>query len=203
VTQEQFARIMKRNPSWFQKDGDGRDDVRNQDPREFPVEMVSWDDAVEFCRRLSELSAEKEARRVYRLPTEAEWEYACRAGSATEFSTGAALNVKQANVFERSSDEKSRPLDRSARVGSYAPNAWGFFDLHGNVFEWCSDWYDAGYYARAPAKDPSGPESGTARVLRGGAWCYLARHARSAARNAAAANFRSYFIGFRVATTPP
>lgn len=187
VTQEQFDKVMKRNPSWFQESGDGKDEVRDQKTPRLPVEMVSWEEAVEFCRRLSELPEEKEAGRVYRLPTETEWEYACRAGSSSAFAAGAALTARQANILDKVTGEPS--LQRTTAVGSYLPNAWGLFDMHGNVFEWCGE----------PVMDPSGPKKVLARVLRGGAWCYTSRHARSAARNGAAPDFRSYFTGFRVA----
>ena len=151
VTQGQFERVTGRNPSWFRPDGEGRAAVKDLATQQFPVESVSWSDADEFCRRLSELPEEKAAGRVYRLPTEAEWEYACRAGSADP-----VLTPKQANIDTR--DKTS--LQRPAPVGSYPPNAWGLFDMHGNVFEWCSDWYDAGDYAGGSVKDSAGAGEG-------------------------------------------
>jgi formylglycine-generating enzyme required for sulfatase activity len=107
------------------------------------------------------------------LPTEAEWEYACRAGTTTPYAFGDSLSTKQANFH----------ADRTCKVGSYAPNAWGLHDMHGNVREWTSDFYDENYYAGSPRKDPPGPATGTRRVLRGGAFNYVATSCRSACRH--------------------
>jgi len=127
--------------------------VVGQDTTRYPVENVSWEDAVAFSKKLSDLPAEKAAGRSYRLPTEAEWEYAARAGTRTVFPWGDSLSSKQANF-----DGK-----RTTTVGSYAPNPWGLYDTAGNVWEWCADWYATDYYAKAPASDPAGPSQGTLR----------------------------------------
>src|SRR5262249_4326336 len=138
-----------------------------------PVERVTWEEAVEFCRRLSHLPEEKAAGRAYRLPTEAEWEYACRAGTATPFAQGLSLSGAQANFdggFPYGGGERGRSLQKTTRVGSYPANNFGVHDLHGNVWEWCADWLDSLYYAASPKRDPQGPAAGQLRVLRGGSW---------------------------------
>lgn len=130
---------------------------------------------MEFCKRLSELPEEKNAGRVYRLPTEAEWEYACRAGSKTLFSF--EENVKSLGDyawFKENSDRRSHP------VGEKLPNAWGLYDMHGNVWEWCSDWY--GEYQKGAVTDPVGPVAGSFHVLRGGSWHDAAANCKSSSR---------------------
>ena len=149
---------MGNNPSYFKS-------------ADRPVEMVSWNDAVEFCNKLTEM--EKKAGRVpegmsYQLPTEAQWEYACRkAGTTTKYSWGDDINPKLANY--KVSGQK---LNKTRAVGSYPPNAWGFFDMHGNVWEWTADLYDRTYPVGNPVIDPTGAASGVHRVLRGGNWNY-------------------------------
>ena len=122
----------------------------------FPVEHVSYDDAQEFCRRLSE----KEGK-LYRLPTEAEWEYACRAGTTSPFSFGDSCNGTEANcngeLRPYGTKIKGKNLERTTKVGSYPPNAFGLYDMHGNVWERCSDWFDGRYYEDSPLEDPAGP----------------------------------------------
>jgi formylglycine-generating enzyme required for sulfatase activity len=163
VTQSQWQAVMGSNPSYFK--GPQR-----------PVEEVSWEDAVEFCRKLSELPEEKAAGRVYRLPTEAEWEYACRAGSQTAYSFGDdARLLKDFAWFSDNSNRQTHP------VGQKKPNAWGLYDMHGNVWEWCGDWY--GVYPRGSATDPTGPKEGSGRVLRGGVWYCSAGDCRAASRS--------------------
>src|SRR5262249_4711820 len=128
-----------------------------------PMENVLWAEAVEFCKRLSALAEEKRAARRYRLPTEAEWEYACRAGTTTPFHFGDSLSAKQANFngnFPYGDAGKGPYLRQTAKVGSYLPNAWGLYDMHGNVAEWCADWYDPAYYKHSPREDPRGPAKG-------------------------------------------
>jgi len=185
VTQQEYQRIMKLNPSYFSALGKGADQVRDMDTTRYPVEEVSWYDAQKFCRALSELPLEQEARRRYRLPTEAEWEYACRAGSRTPFSWGAVLNGTEANCDGMIPYQAKRGpwLQRTTRVGSYRANAWGLFDMHGNVWELCDDWYHPDYYAKSTRSDPTGPVSGTSKVRRGGSWLMPAAHCRSASRN--------------------
>ncbi len=122
VTQREYQTVMGVNPACFMAN------LFKRNPGH-PVEQVSWDEAVDFCQRLSSLAAEKHAGRVYRLPTEAEWEYACRAGTTTPFHFGTSLFSIQANIdYNR---------NRTTKVGSYPPNAWGLYDMHGNVWEWC------------------------------------------------------------------
>jgi formylglycine-generating enzyme required for sulfatase activity len=186
VTQEQYQKVMGKNPSWF-------NDKRGGGP-DHPVEQVRRREAIEFCQKLSELPAEMQAKRHYRLPTEAEWEYACRAGTTTAFSFGNALAATQANFngkYPYGGAPKGPNLQRTAKVGSYAPNAWGLYDMHGNVWEWCSDWYDPGYYKNSPREDPQGPDKGVIStgfandffvVLRGGSWLEEGRGCRGAYR---------------------
>lgn len=144
VTQAQYAKIMGKNPSYYCATGDGADAVAGKDTANFPVEQVSWNDATAFCQKLSALPEEQKAKRAYRLPTEAEWEAACRAGTSTVFHTGDRLSPKQANIrgdrpYLNSPEGES--LGRTTAVGSYPANAFGLFDMHGNVAEWCSDYY--------------------------------------------------------------
>jgi uncharacterized protein (TIGR02996 family) len=190
VTQEEYQRVMGNNPSWFSPTGRFSDRVEGQDTRRFPVESVSWDDAVEFCRKLSELPAEKRAGRLYRLPTEAEWEYACRGGTCdgkpfyVECPTS-SLSSTQANFdgnFPYGGAAKGPHLGRITAVGSYKPNAFGLYDMHGNVWEWCSDWYDEHYYSQSPPQDPQGPQRGQGRVPRGGSWVSIGGECRAAVR---------------------
>jgi formylglycine-generating enzyme required for sulfatase activity len=159
VTQEQFEKVMGFNPSHF-----------SDDPQR-PCDSVSLTDDLSFLRRLGDVAEENLAGRRYRLPTEAEWEFACRAGTTTLFHFGDEIKVDEANFNGRNGEEQVGPgLGRTAKVGSYAPNAFGLFDMHGNVVEVVSDWYSAGYYAVSPVDDPQGPESGERGVGRGGGW---------------------------------
>jgi formylglycine-generating enzyme required for sulfatase activity len=177
VTQAQWKAVMGENPSQFK--GDDR----------LPVERVSWNDSVEFCRKVS-----RKTGKQVRLPSEAEWEYACRAGSTTAYSFGGSRkDLGQYTWYGDNSDEKTHP------VGQKKPNRCGLYDMHGNVWEWCADWYGEGYYATSPAANPKGPATGEYRVLRGGAWNYYARYCRSANRIGDRPNVRDYNNGFRVA----
>jgi formylglycine-generating enzyme required for sulfatase activity len=207
VTQEQYRTVTGANPSFFAATGAGHDRVKGLDTRNFPVESVSWQEAVAFCKKLSELPAERRARRTYRLPTEAEWEYACRAGSSTPFHFGRSLAAAQANCngnFPYGGAARGVFLRRTAAAGAYGPNAWGLHEMHGNVWEWCADWYDDDYYRRGPRKDPPGPAEGDARVMRGGSWFGEARLCRAAHRLWAGPTARNKFTGFRVVcVTPP
>ena len=178
VTQEQYQKVMVTNPSQF------------KGPQN-PVEKVSWADAVEFCRKLSALPAEKTAGHVYRLPTEAEWEYACCSGTATAYSFGDdASRLGDYGWFGSNSGSKTHP------VGEKKPNAWGLYDMHGNVWEWCQDWH--GDYPSGSATDPTGATSGSLRVFRGGSWNDSARHCRSADRSGDTPEARGINLGFRV-----
>ena len=204
VTQAQWRAVMGNNPSRFS--GDDR-----------PVEMVSWSDAVEFCNRLSEREGLRPAYRVsgdhvrwnesedgYRLPTEAEWEYACRAGTASPFSFGNDITPNQVNYdgnFPYRSGREGRVLERTEDVGSFPANGWGMHEMQGNVWEWCWDWY--GSYPSNSVTDPTGPQSGSFRVLRGGSWYFHASNCRSANRNSSRPDYRFNFLGFRVARSAP
>ena len=191
VTQAQYAKLMGNNPSHFQGG-----QVNNVDSSNHPVDRVSWEDAVEFCKRLSELPEEKAAGRVYRLPTESEWEYACRAGSNAPFGFGGLELVDDYGWFSSNCKGISQP------VGKKDPNAWGLYDMHGNVMEWCSDW--AGDYPEGAVSDPTGPMDGDSRMIRGGAWLTPAMLGRSGNRAFHfPADTRSDYVGFRVALSSP
>jgi uncharacterized protein (TIGR02996 family) len=202
VTQEQYQRVTGHNPSHYSSTGNRSDEVRRLDTRRFPVDNVSWEDSVEFCRRLSELPQEQAARRSYRLPTEAEWEYACRADICScPFAFGPSLCSKLANFnghMPSRGGESGPNLGRTTAVGSYPPNAFGLFDMHGNVWEWCADWFSAGAYRGETRRDPQGPQRGTARVLRGGSCWSHANNCRSANRGVFGPRSSDASTGFRV-----
>jgi formylglycine-generating enzyme required for sulfatase activity len=203
VTQEEYAKIMEKNPSWFSRTGWARQKVQDLDTRRFPVENVSWRDAQQFCARLTELDNKNGTPRQYRLPSEADWEYACRKASASKppFCFGATLSSEQANFdghFPYGGADKGTYLARPCPVGSYNPNKLGLYDMHGNIWQWCQDWYGKDYYAKSPSKDPQGPDRGTTRVLRGGCWCYNGQECRAAYRGNEAPSFQDGTIGFRV-----
>jgi uncharacterized protein (TIGR02996 family) len=174
VTQKEYERVTGVCHGFFVATGERRSAVKGLDTASFPVEGLTWRAAASFCRALSELPAEKEAGRVYRLPTEAEWEYACRAGTTTTFHFGPSLSSREAN-FDGSNPygdgfEEGPDLERTTAVGEYPPNAFGLFDVHGNVSEWVADWFEHDYYATSPRQDPQGPREGSRCILRGGAW---------------------------------
>ena len=178
VTQEQYEKVMGATPSTFKG-------LQN------PVEQVSWDDAVEFCRKLSELPEEKSGGYVYRLPTEVEWEYACRAGTTTAYSFGdSASELVDYAWYDENSGSTTHP------VGGKKPNGWGLCDMHGNVWEWCQDWYDD--YPSGSVTDPTGAASGSGRVIRGGGWGSISDYCRSAYRYWRTPDFRGIYLGFRV-----
>jgi eukaryotic-like serine/threonine-protein kinase len=182
VTQEQYEKVMGTNPSGF------------KGPRH-PVETVSWEDAQEFIAKLNALSAEQSAGREYRLPTEAEWEYACRAGEETAYSFGEDPSVLgKYGWFEDNSGSKTHP------VGEKQPNSWGLYDMHGNVWEFCQDCY--GDYSAGAVIDPTGPSGGSFRVSRGGSWITRAAYCRSAYRHWNDPSYRNAPLGFRVALSP-
>ena len=191
VTQEEYLKVMGTNPSVFTKN-----------PRA-AVENVSWQEAEAFCRQLSSLPEERAAGRVYRLPTEAEWEYACRAGTSTPYWFGDGSSIKTHcwyadNTHDREKEAaiRNESLDPPS-VGEKDDNAFGLFDVHGNVREWCSDWYDKDYYQNSPSRDPQGPRQGLFRVARGGSRGDVAAACRSAARLGLAPHIR-LGNGFRV-----
>ena len=198
VTQAEYQKVMGTNPSDFKGDKvaerhpqTGRV-VKKVDSANHPVESVSWEDAVAFCKKLSDLPEEKAAGRVYRLPTEAEWEHACRAGSTTSYSFGEdRQEVREYAWINSNSGSRTHP------VVEKKPNAWGLYDMQGNVWEWCSDWY--GPYPDVPTTDPVGPSTGSFRVRRGGGWYDVATYCRSASRYWPYPSLQSNFLGFRVA----
>ncbi len=179
VSQQEYQRVMGVNPSSF-KAAHGQ----------LPVDTVSWDDAQAFCKALSDLPEERAAGRVYRLPTEAEWEYACRADGTFDPVDSDEF------WYDRNSDGGTHP------VGQMRPNGWFLFDMPGNVSEWCEDWYDGRYYSPEDVVDPSGPKSGTMRVSRGGSWGTERKLCLSTARDAALPSARDSRHGFRVALVP-
>lgn len=171
-----------------------------------PVVNVTWNDAAAMCKWLSETEG-----KTYRLPTEAEWEYAARAGTTTRYHSGDDPQslLKVANVFDASSagywDKWSRyalggsdGFAFTSPVGSFKPNAFGLHDVHGNAWEWTADWHDDSYYARSPVDDPKGPEDGSVRVRRGGSWHTWAFYARSSYRNWNAPDTRYTLVGMRL-----
>jgi serine/threonine protein kinase/formylglycine-generating enzyme required for sulfatase activity len=200
VTQQQYEALMGTNPSGFSARAGGKERVQGLDTSRFPVEYVSWDDAVLYCTKLTEKSGN--GRRTFRLPTEAEWEYSCRAGSQTAFSFGAVCNGEQANCDGKFPFGTGRPgpaLGRTCAVDSYQPNAWGLYNMHGNVGQWCQDWYNKDYYANSPKKDPQCQNNGENRVWRGGYWGSNPGFCRAACRAQFPPSTRYSLVGFRIA----
>ena len=163
------------------------------------MDNVSWEDCQAFLRTLNHKLAASGAK--FALPTEAQWEYACRAGGTGKFCFG--------DDVDRKSRGASTPGLKTTRsgtthpVGQKKPNAWGLYDMHGNVWEWCADWYDAGYYGRSPENDPPGPSSGTYRVLRGGGWDFILAYCQTAYRNHFnTPTTRIHYYGLRVTCVP-
>jgi formylglycine-generating enzyme required for sulfatase activity/serine/threonine protein kinase len=203
VTQEEYRRVTGANPSEFSAAGGGKDKVAGRDTKRFPVENVSWDEAVEFCRKLSEMPEEKAAGRIYQLPSEAQWEYACRAGSTGRFhfsSEGDAIPTEsEINALSAYGWFDGNSGGMTHAVGGKKPNAWGLFDMHGNVWEWCQDWYGKDYYAKSPADDPTGPLGGAYRVCRGGSCRIPAWRCGAASRGNREPGIRRGGLGLRVA----
>lgn len=207
VTQEQYEKVMEKNPSYFSKTGAGAAKVDKLDTSRFPVENLSWDEALKFCKQLSELPAEKEAGRTYRLPSEAEWQYACRAGTTTPFYFGSGLSAKNANFNGNFPFPEGGPRDkflgRTTTVGSYDPNHFGLYDMHGNVAEYCADWYGRDYYEKekekSPSADPTGPEKGSDKLVTGGHWGSNGNMCRCAYRRSNATTGGASYFGLRVA----
>ena len=189
VTQAQWQAVMGDNPSRFKG--------RKRQDKNRPVENVSWEDCQAFCTKLSESDGKR-----YVLPSEAEWEYACRAGTTTPFHFGETLTTDQANYngnYPYNKGAQGEYRKRTTSVGSFPPNAWGLFDMHGNVWEWCQDVYRP--YGESNTKNTleAGNIDETARVLRGGSWFGNARNCRAAIRNRYAPGYRYIGNGFRVA----
>jgi formylglycine-generating enzyme required for sulfatase activity len=163
----------------------------------YPVSRAKWQEATRYCEKMNELPAEVAAGRVYRLPTEAEWEYACRAGTTTKYAFGDSLTPSLANFGKI--PQVGGALYLMERVGNYPPNAWGLYDMHGNVWQWCSDFYAPGYDTSSPCVDPTGPATGTKHVARGGSWNSTARQCESAYRFSDAEDLTTGCqIGFRL-----
>ena len=201
ITQQQYKAVMGNNPSEFKGDN-------------LPVEQVSWYDALNFCNALSQsegltpcytingtkVTSDFEAN-GYRLPTEAEWEYAAKAGTKTDFYSGKLTysgnspidpNLDKIAWYSANSSNTTHP------VGQKAPNAFGLYDMSGNVWEWCKDWYGQDYYKTSPATNPKGPTNGGNRVLRGGSWYGKATYCRVARRFDSTPSYRNRYYGFRV-----
>jgi len=171
VTQGEWRKVMGSNPSYFKGD-------RN------PVERVTWNDCQSFLRKTGN---------SLRLPTEAQWEYACRAGTTTAYSYGSDSGDLGRYAWHGSnSGSKTHP------VGEKLPNGWGVYDMHGNVWEWCADWYDGSYYGKSAKEDPKGPTFGGSRVLRGGSWGFIPLNCRSAFRFRYTPDYAYHRLGFRV-----
>jgi formylglycine-generating enzyme required for sulfatase activity len=200
VTQGQWQAVMGKNPSWFSRDGGGKEkvkDIKDEDLKQFPVELVSWNDAKEFIKKLNE--KEKGRGYVYRFPSEAEWEYACRGGATSEEDCSYHfyfekptndLSSTQANFngdFQFGKAAKGPYLGRTTKVGSYAPNKLGLYDMHGNVWQWCA-------YEITPG--------GSVGVLRGGSWHSLGSNCQAAYRFRDAPTFRNNYFGARLARVP-
>ena len=171
VTQKQYTAVMGNNPSNY----DGFDS--------HPVENVTWFNAKDFCKKAMDVAQNIPAGLTFDLPTEAQWEYACRAGSTTPFHFGEKLNGEQANCDGSrpyGTTEEGANVGCTCNVGSYAPNAWGLYDMHGNVWEWCNDWY--GPYQEGFVADPQGAANGTKHSERGGSWRNAAKRCRASIR---------------------
>jgi len=198
TTQGEFERVMGTNPSGHSPSGRYKDKIAGQQTNRLPVETVSWNESQEFCGKLSEMREEKAAGRVYNLPTEAQCEYACRAGTATRFYFGEVEQLLGDYEWFVGNSGSTPHL-----VGMKKPNAWGLFDMRGNVWEWCADWYDKDYYGRSPTDDPKGPASGSRRTMRTGHCDAPAVASRSAFRSHVPAGYRSCWGGFRLVCELP
>jgi formylglycine-generating enzyme required for sulfatase activity len=184
ITQEQWMSVMETNPAAFKGD-------------HLPVESVSWEEVQEFIQKLNE-----KAKSKYRLPTEAEWEYCCRAGNTNLFGQGRRREIISTNNLLEYAWYRGNAESRTRYVGQRKPNAWGLYDMHGNVWEWCQDWYAADYYSHSPANDPMNTEPSSERVLRGGCWFLDAYYLRSAFRSGNLPSFKSQYVGFRLVREP-
>jgi sulfatase modifying factor 1 len=205
VTQAQWTAITGRNPSYL------------YDCPDCPVESITWFEAVAFCNKLSQQMGFPPAYAIrdtvvtlnagadgFRLPTEAEWEYACRAGTSTVFYTGECLGTEQANYLGYDPQKgcpKGMWRGQAVDVGSFPPNPWGLHDMHGNISEWC--WDRHGFPGPGPVVEPRGPNTGAERLMRGGNWHDLGRNCRSAMRHKAAPNQRFTHVGLRLARSLP
>jgi formylglycine-generating enzyme required for sulfatase activity len=229
VTQSQYQAVTGKNPSWFSAQGDGNAKVAKLDSSQFPVENVTWFECVDFANRLSQLEGRRPYYKLvdeqlagdkiisgmvtaaggdgYRLLTEAEWEYAARAGTTAVFAWGDSLSPSQANFdvgaqYRLPFPAKEQSFHRPVPVGSYAPSLWGLYDTAGNVWEWVGDWYGADEYQRyagAVTADPQGPGQGVDRVVRGGSWSSNSKNCRPARRSMNRPGNSNDYTGFRLA----
>jgi len=184
VTQEQWQTVIDSDP-WSGEVHGGRS-------KDGAANYISWNEATEFCRKLSQKTGQ-----TVRLPTEAEWEHACRAGSTTAYCFGdSAHRLGEYAWYEDNAEDAGK--DYPQRGAEKKPNAWGLYDMHGNVWEWCQDWYESGYYGKSPASDPPGAASGNSRVLRGGCWSDRSSSCRLANRNYTTPTDTLTLYGFRV-----
>jgi len=166
------------------------------------VETVSWDDCQKYIKKLNAMDAAPEGYK-FSLPTEAQWEYACRAGTTTAFHFGDVLNGDKANhdgKYPYGTEKKGNNLEKTTVAGSYPANAWGLYDMHGNVAEWCLDWYDD--YPGGSVTDPTGPSSGEVRVYRGGCWSSYGYYCRSADRGCIEPDYGDFCFGMRLTMIP-
>jgi formylglycine-generating enzyme required for sulfatase activity len=190
VTQQQYQQVMGKNPSQSSKGP------------QYPVDNVNWAAANNFCKKLSQTTGKS-----VHLPTEAQWEYACRAGTTTPFNTGKTISTDQANykgddVYGKG--KKGEYRRKTTPVDMFKPNAWGLYDMHGNLFQWCSDWYDKNYYAKGKNIDPAGPATANGiKMLRGGSWFSPPHDCRSAHRYPDGQVFGHPYFGFRVVVDLP
>ncbi len=215
VTQGEYLSVIGSNPSYFQNGvravDSGTGGIVTNDLRH-PVEQVSWDDATNYCGKLtqrSQASGVIPKELAYRLPTEAEWEYACRAGTTSAFSFGTAIRQAMASFdaqeeYDSAVGSQSKPgnvlINRTIEGGSFAPNAFGLYDMHGSVWEWCSDFYEN--YSTVTVTDPTGRTSGGSPVHRGGCWHNYGGVCRAARRFSIYPGFRNLGLGFRVVLAP-
>jgi formylglycine-generating enzyme required for sulfatase activity len=182
VTQEEWIATMGTNPS------------RHTGEKNLPVEWVSWDDCQQFIKKLR-----NKDNKLYRLPTEAEWEYCCRAGTTTPFHFGETISTDQANYqgdYTYANGKEGVNREKTTPVGRFPANAWGLHDMHGNVFQWCQDWY--GSVPQNDTVDPQGPEKGKHRVMRGGSWLDYPKYCRSAFRGSDAPRSSGKNAGLRL-----
>lgn len=194
VTEKQFAAVMRTNPSWSLPSESANEGSKPEEADDYPVQNVTWHEAVEFCSRLNDSPEEKKAKRTYRLPTEAEWEFACRERLSRQYRFDrekAVVTGEGSGIFEKKDALPIRP------VRSFPPNSLGLYDMRGNVWEWCADWFSPSYYENSPKIDPQGPDWGMLKVVRGSDWVFVGPVCNYP-RDPLEPWRRSQFVGFRV-----